>query len=323
MLVTASRPDSAHSLRSDCPSIAARNSALARWSLIGVPSPASTSAAASTVSAAQGRPSSAASVASARIGVAATPPSPIRAFGRRRRRRRARSRWPRDEMSSKGRLAILWNAVSVAGRQRHDHLGDQLARAAYGLAVAGEVVRQRHGPLPSGRGEHDATPRGRAAPAARRRSASRCRGCRRGWRRCGSAARRTAASAPPAAAAGRPSRRSISVRVSAAPIRISSVADREAAQLRQPVDGDHGRGPRALEVDLDAPVGAAGDDDRVRVARAGAAAPRPGRRADERRLAVVAAGSAAGAGAGAVRRAASASSAAGKPSAYAASLIGR
>ena len=34
----------------------------------------------------------------------------------------------------------------------------------------------------------------------------------------------------------------------------------EAAQLVEPVDSDHGPGPDALEIDLDAPVGAAGDD---------------------------------------------------------------
>ena len=113
-LAPVTKPGEWNSFRNEFPSISARNLALARWSSIGVPSPASTRAAASTVSASQGRPSSAASVASARMGVAATPPSPIRAL----------RTWPSATstanatatllMSSNGRLAILWNAAVVA-----------------------------------------------------------------------------------------------------------------------------------------------------------------------------------------------------------------
>ena len=62
------------------PSVAVRYAALARWSSIGVPSARITAAASRTTSALQARPSSAASVASARMGVAATPPRPMRAL---------------------------------------------------------------------------------------------------------------------------------------------------------------------------------------------------------------------------------------------------
>ena len=91
-----------------------RNSALARWSEIGVPARPSTSAAASTVSWVHGRPSRAASASSARIGVAATPPSPIRAFATMPSRTSIANPTATDEMSSKARFAILWNAVSSA-----------------------------------------------------------------------------------------------------------------------------------------------------------------------------------------------------------------
>ena len=60
------------------------------------------------------------------------------------------------------------------------------------------------------------------------------------------------------------SSRSASDRVSAAPISISDRADVERAQLGQLVDGHHERGPGAAQVDLDAPVGAPGDDRGVR-----------------------------------------------------------
>ena len=104
----------AHSFRSALPSIAERNAALARWSSIGVPSPDSTTAAASTVSSVHGRPVSTASVARARIGVAATPPRPIRTapttpFSTSRAKATATL-----EMSSYLRLAILWKAT-IAG----------------------------------------------------------------------------------------------------------------------------------------------------------------------------------------------------------------
>ena len=57
---------------------------------------------------------------------------------------------------------------------------------------------------------------------------------------------------------------STSDRVSAAPTRIV-VADHELAQLGQPVDGHGVRRPGTAQVDLDAPVGRAGDDGRVGV----------------------------------------------------------
>ena len=129
--------------------------ALARWSSIGVPSSASTSAAARTVSSVQGWPTSAASVARARIGVAATPPSPIArpahdAVGHVEREATATL-----EMSSKRRLAILWNAVSRAsGRGRIRISLISSPGSAHALPVAGEVVGQRHHPLARDGGQH-------------------------------------------------------------------------------------------------------------------------------------------------------------------------
>ena len=81
-------------------------------SSIGVPSRAITSAAAATVSPFHGRPSNAASVASARIGVAATPPRPI--LARRTVRSATSSANPTatPEMSSNRRFATLWKATS-------------------------------------------------------------------------------------------------------------------------------------------------------------------------------------------------------------------
>ena len=87
------------------------------------------------------------------------------------------------------------------------------ARRAAGrvCAVAGEVVGERRPRArPSARRQHD----GRVERQQRGREVAdrggRCRGCRRWWRRCGSAGRRTAGTAGPAAAPGRPSRRSTS-----------------------------------------------------------------------------------------------------------------
>ena len=102
------------SFRRAWPSIARRYAALARWSSSGVPSPAITSAAARTVSADHGRPTRAASVSRARTGVAAMPPSPMHA---RLTTPSVTSRAKPTatlEMSSKRRLAILWNAVRGA-----------------------------------------------------------------------------------------------------------------------------------------------------------------------------------------------------------------
>ena len=96
------------------PSIAERYAALARWSSSGVPSPRITTAASSTVCSVQGWPSSAASVANARIGVAATPPSPMRARVTTPSSMSSANPMATLEMSSARRLAILWNAVSPA-----------------------------------------------------------------------------------------------------------------------------------------------------------------------------------------------------------------
>ena len=66
------------------------------------------------MSADQGRPSSAASVASARTGVAATPPSPMRAAFTLPSDSSMANPTATLEMSSKCRFAILWNAVIPA-----------------------------------------------------------------------------------------------------------------------------------------------------------------------------------------------------------------
>ena len=145
-----------NSFRNEFPSISARNLALARWSSIGVPSPASTCAAASTVSASQ-----------------AVPPAPPRwrapgwAWPRPRRVRCApcgpvpsatsianADRHRRDVVE--GPLGDLVERRRGRGREGYDDLGDQLARLADGLAVAGEVLAQRHGSLTVGRGENHA-----------------------------------------------------------------------------------------------------------------------------------------------------------------------
>ena len=69
------------------------------------------------MSSSQDLPSSAASVASARIGVAATPPRPMRALRDRPSATSIAKATATLLMSSKGRLAILWNAIVVlAGR---------------------------------------------------------------------------------------------------------------------------------------------------------------------------------------------------------------
>ena len=57
-------------------------------------------------------------------------------------------------MSSKRRLAILWNAGQPRERPGHHDLLDQLVGGADALPVAGEVVGQRHDPLAAHRGQH-------------------------------------------------------------------------------------------------------------------------------------------------------------------------
>ena len=209
------------SLSSDWPSIAARYAALARWSSIGVPSPASTSAAA--------RPSPRSTA-----GRPAPPRSRARGSGwrprrrarsgpgaRRRRRRRSRSRRRRWRCRRSGAwrscgTPSTGRAAAGSGRPR-----DQLARLAHGLPVAGEVVGQRHVPVAVGRGQHDV---GLERQQRGRRVADRRAGAEV------AADGRAVADQPGGELREhlveqrhRPvSRRSISVRVSAAPIRISS-----------------------------------------------------------------------------------------------------
>ncbi len=103
--------DSAWNLSRDCSSIAVRKAALARWSSIGVPSRPSTAAASRTVSAVHGRPSSACSVAVARSGVAATPPSPMATRSTTPPVTSRAKATATLEMSSNRRLAILWKAT--------------------------------------------------------------------------------------------------------------------------------------------------------------------------------------------------------------------
>ena len=61
------------------------------------------------------------------------------------------------------------------------------------------------------------------------------------------------------------SRASISDRLSAAPMIDAVGADRELAQLLDPVDADGQRGPGVPDVQLDAPVGGPGHQPRVRI----------------------------------------------------------
>ena len=75
---------------------------------MGVPSVAMHVGGHRTVSVVHGRPSSAASVARARTGVAATPPSPIRALTTTPSRTSRAMAAATLEMSSNRRLAILW-----------------------------------------------------------------------------------------------------------------------------------------------------------------------------------------------------------------------
>ncbi len=185
------------------PSISARNLALARWSSIGVPSPAS------TLRRRLDRSRRPRRVLQRRLGGGA----PGWAWPRPRRVRCApcgpvpvgdvdgERPPPHDEMSSKGRLAILWNAVVAAAGRGTTISVMSSPGLTDGLAVAGEVRAQRHGYFHRS-AEASATLASRpAAPGARRRWASRFRGCRRAWRRCGSASTRTAGTARPAAAA--------------------------------------------------------------------------------------------------------------------------
>ena len=260
--------DSAPSFRSALPSMTDRNSALARWSEIGVPSPASTRAADSMVSSSQGLPSRACSVAVARIGVAATPPRPMRALVTAPSSMSSANATATLLMSSNGRLAILWNAVVVAaGRGTTTSvISSPAARTDSRYPVkysASGTVR-----TPSARGEHHARLQGQQH---RRRVADRGSGAQvaaeggavadqpRGeLREQGGEQRQLAPDST--------SRRSISLNVRAAPIRSSLVEEvgasnrLETPQLVEPVDGHDEAGPGALEVHVDTPVRAAGDD---------------------------------------------------------------
>ena len=189
--------------------------ALARWSSSGVPSSLITSPRPGRVSPDQGWSTRAASVSSGadRRRCDATEPDPRRGV-RRRRRRRARSATATLEMSSKRRLAILWNAVSPASGTRDPDLLDQLAGGADALPVAGVVVGQRHHPLAGRRDQHQLCVQGeqRRWRVADRRAGAEVSA--RAWRRCGSAATRTAGASPPAAGSRlRPAARSRSASV--------------------------------------------------------------------------------------------------------------
>ena len=132
------------------------------------------------------------------------------------------------EMSSNRRLAILWKAVIGATGVGIRTVLISSPGPLDGLPVAGEVVGQRAPRARRHSRPGPASSPGPAAPAGCRRSASRCRGCRRASRRCGSAGRRTAGTARPAAGRCRPASRSISDSVSAAPMSMASSVTVEA-----------------------------------------------------------------------------------------------
>ena len=302
--------------------MADRKRALARWSEIGVPSPARTRAAASTVSSFQGCPSSACSVAMARIGVAATPPRPMRA------RVTVPSAMSRANatatllMSSNGRLAILWNAVVVAaGRGTTTSVisspgarTDSRYPVKYSLNGTVRVPSAEARTTLASRASRTggASPIGEPVPRLPPRVAplriSREANC---GNRAASSGRRP-----------RPSRRSISLSVRAAPIRISSSSTDQprSSSSRSTATTRPARAPLRFtstpQSVLPATTVAPGSSARIlsacwrsvgRMNWASASCSRVGTAA----------------GGVAVRREASRSSAVGKPRAYAASMIGR
>ncbi len=126
------------------------------------------------VSADHGRSFSAASVSVPRIGVAATPPSPIRA-----RTHDAVVHVEREPDGDAGdvvepALGDLVERGQPGQRQRNADRADQLVGPTHALSVSGEVVGKRD--LPAHRRRRPARPlrRAPAARAANRRSASRC-----------------------------------------------------------------------------------------------------------------------------------------------------
>ena len=87
-------------------------------SSIGANSPASVRAASSAVASSHARPASAASVAVARRGVAATPPQPIRADAMRPSATTSATHANTAEMSWSYRLPTLYARSSVPGARR-------------------------------------------------------------------------------------------------------------------------------------------------------------------------------------------------------------
>ncbi len=148
--------------------------------------------------------------------------------------------------------------------QRDAHRLDQLVGAAHALPVAGEVVGQGDLALAVDAGQHQARLQGeqRGRRVADRRAGAEVAAERgavadqpRGELREQLGQQRHAA-VETALDLGQRQRRA-----DLDPVGV----DDQAAQLGKAVDRDDRRGPRAAEIDLDTPVGRAGDEDGVRI----------------------------------------------------------
>ena len=238
-----------------------RYSALARWSLSGVPSRPSASAAARAVSRFHGLPMSIASVSRARIGVAATPPRPIRASAHDAvvHVEREPDRDAGDVVEAA--LGDLVERREVGQGQRDADRPDELVRPADGLAVAGEVVAQRDLALTLGRREDDAGVEGEESGrgvADRRTGAEVAADGRavadqpRGELREHLREQRDAAGEEALGLGERDARADLH----------ELVGEVERQQLGDAVDRHDQRFAATPDVDLDAPVGRPRDDDR-------------------------------------------------------------
>ena len=237
-----------------------RYAAVDRWSSMG------------RISAATRRPNSAAIASAAAVRLGRQPLLGVAGAQHRRtdRARRDRDRAVLDDERDAGdrdhhRVAhadlqeLLWSACD-----RHDDLDDELAGRERGALRADEELVDRELPA-ARRGPHDdrRVERGRARGAGRR-PATRCRGCRRSSRRCGSAGEPTVRAA--CASAGSDPRASGSmscVQVTPRPEPDRVARDRPRPQLVDSTERHDVVGTPVAEVHLDHEVGAAGEHMRL------------------------------------------------------------